>query len=98
MKSVEMEEEKPREVVHVRARRGQATDSHSLAERVITNLQIIFTKHSCFSKQQKQIVFGSNHGLGTNESIFHEFQVRRGKINDRLRCLQDIVPGCYKVN
>lgn len=33
-KSVEKEDEKPREVVHVRARRGQATDSHSLAERV----------------------------------------------------------------
>ena len=28
------EVEKPGEVVHVRARRGQATDSHSLAERV----------------------------------------------------------------
>ncbi|XP_024020293.1 transcription factor BEE 1 isoform X1 [Morus notabilis] len=49
------DQEKPKEVVHVRARRGQATDSHSLAERV-----------------------------------------RRGKINERLRCLQDIVPGCYK--
>ncbi|KAJ8773071.1 hypothetical protein K2173_028248 [Erythroxylum novogranatense] len=49
------DEEKPKEVVHVRARRGQATDSHSLAERV-----------------------------------------RRGKINERLRCLQDIVPGCRK--
>ncbi|KVH90431.1 transcription factor bHLH75-like [Cynara cardunculus var. scolymus] len=47
--------EVPKEVVHVRARRGQATDSHSIAERV-----------------------------------------RRGKINERLRCLQDIVPGCYK--
>ncbi|KAL2934090.1 Transcription factor BEE 3 [Bienertia sinuspersici] len=44
-----------KQVVHVRARRGQATDSHSIAERV-----------------------------------------RRGKINERLRCLQDIVPGCYK--
>ncbi|XP_057532489.1 transcription factor BEE 3-like isoform X2 [Amaranthus tricolor] len=44
-----------KEVVHVRAQRGQATDSHSIAERV-----------------------------------------RRGKINERLRCLQDIVPGCYK--
>ncbi|MBA0639393.1 hypothetical protein Goklo_022431 [Gossypium klotzschianum] len=54
-KSNEKEMEKPKEVVHVRARRGQATDSHSLAERV-----------------------------------------RRGKINERLRCLQDIVPGCYK--
>ncbi|KAK6921188.1 Myc-type, basic helix-loop-helix (bHLH) domain [Dillenia turbinata] len=55
LKSNAKEEEKPKEVVHVRARRGQATDSHSLAERV-----------------------------------------RRGKINERLRCLQDIVPGCYK--
>ncbi|CAA0805831.1 Transcription factor BEE 3 [Striga hermonthica] len=54
-KVVKNEDEKPREVVHVRAKRGQATDSHSLAERV-----------------------------------------RRRKINDRLQCLQDIVPGCYK--
>ncbi|XP_008807118.2 transcription factor bHLH75-like [Phoenix dactylifera] len=49
------EVEKPKEVVHVRARRGQATDSHSLAERV-----------------------------------------RRERINERMRCLQDLVPGCYK--
>ncbi|KAK6134115.1 hypothetical protein DH2020_032140 [Rehmannia glutinosa] len=28
--------EKPREVVHVRAKRGQATDSHSLAERFLS--------------------------------------------------------------
>ncbi|KAG2292494.1 hypothetical protein Bca4012_006636 [Brassica carinata] len=47
--------EKPRDVVHVRAKRGQATDSHSLAERV-----------------------------------------RREKINERLKSLQDLVPGCYK--
>ncbi|CAN8234973.1 unnamed protein product [Cochlearia groenlandica] len=52
---INIDEEKEREVVHVRAKRGQATDSHSLAERV-----------------------------------------RRGKINERLKCLQDIVPGCYK--
>ncbi|GAB4839554.1 hypothetical protein Ancab_029079 [Ancistrocladus abbreviatus] len=51
----EREEEKGKEVVHVRAKRGQATDSHSIAERI-----------------------------------------RREKINERLRCLQDIVPGCYK--
>ncbi|KAE9588225.1 hypothetical protein Lal_00003163 [Lupinus albus] len=55
VKSNVTEEEKPKEVVHVRARRGQATDSHSIAERV-----------------------------------------RRGKINEKLRCLQNIVPGCYK--
>ncbi|KAL3529272.1 hypothetical protein ACH5RR_008594 [Cinchona calisaya] len=55
VRSNEKEDDKPKEVVHVRAKRGQATDSHSLAERV-----------------------------------------RRGKINERLRCLQDIVPGCHK--
>ncbi|KAJ7975135.1 Transcription factor [Quillaja saponaria] len=55
VKSNKIEEDKGKEVVHVRARRGQATDSHSLAERV-----------------------------------------RRGKINEKLKCLQNIVPGCYK--
>lgn len=30
-------EEAPRGYVHVRARRGEATDSHSLAERVINH-------------------------------------------------------------
>ncbi|KAL8124128.1 transcription factor BEE 3-like [Apium graveolens] len=54
-KNSDKEEEKPKGVVHVRARRGQATDSHSLAERV-----------------------------------------RRGKINQKIKCLQDIVPGCHK--
>lgn len=29
------QDEKQKEVIHVRARRGQATDGHSLAERVI---------------------------------------------------------------
>ncbi|KAH7283903.1 hypothetical protein KP509_34G030200 [Ceratopteris richardii] len=43
------------DVVHVRARRGQATDSHSLAERV-----------------------------------------RREKISQRMKVLQEIVPGCQK--
>ncbi|KAG8639114.1 transcription factor bHLH75 [Manihot esculenta] len=51
----EKELQKPTDVVHVRAKRGQATDSHSLAERV-----------------------------------------RREKINEKLRHLQDLVPGCYK--
>ncbi|KAK4260832.1 hypothetical protein QN277_003897 [Acacia crassicarpa] len=48
-------EDKQKEVIQVRAKRGQATDSHSLAERV-----------------------------------------RRERINEKLRCLQDMVPGCYK--
>ncbi|KAG6767921.1 hypothetical protein POTOM_026812 [Populus tomentosa] len=42
--------------IHVRARRGQATDSHSLAERA-----------------------------------------RREKISKKMKCLQDLVPGCNKI-
>ncbi|KAL4652106.1 hypothetical protein ACB092_01G209200 [Castanea dentata] len=54
-RSSEKEREKQGEVVHVRAKRGQATDTHSLAERV-----------------------------------------RRQKISYKLRCLQELVPGCHK--
>ncbi|KAL3844822.1 hypothetical protein ACJIZ3_002225 [Penstemon smallii] len=49
------EVQKP-DYIHVRARRGQATDSHSLAERA-----------------------------------------RREKISKKMKCLQDLVPGCNKV-
>ncbi|KAL2904227.1 hypothetical protein RDABS01_002937 [Bienertia sinuspersici] len=48
--------EPPKDYIHVRARRGQATDSHSLAERA-----------------------------------------RREKISERMRILQELVPGCNKV-
>ncbi|KAM3353617.1 hypothetical protein ACQJBY_024649 [Aegilops geniculata] len=48
--------EPPKDFIHVRARRGEATDSHSLAERV-----------------------------------------RREKISQRMKLLQDLVPGCNKV-
>ncbi|XP_057985110.1 transcription factor bHLH62 isoform X2 [Hevea brasiliensis] len=48
--------EPPKDYIHVRARRGQATDSHSLAERV-----------------------------------------RREKISERMKLLQDLVPSCSKV-
>ncbi|WOL03856.1 transcription factor bHLH63 [Canna indica] len=52
------EKSKPPEAdyIHVRARRGQATDSHSLAERM-----------------------------------------RREKISERMKYLQDLVPGCNKI-
>lgn len=49
------EVQKP-DYIHVRARRGQATDSHSLAERV-----------------------------------------RREKISERMKYLQELVPGCNKI-
>ncbi|XP_076884862.1 transcription factor bHLH62-like [Bidens hawaiensis] len=55
-KSKEKSTEPPKDYIHVRARRGQATDSHSLAERV-----------------------------------------RREKISERMKFLQDLVPGCNKV-
>ncbi|PUZ71396.1 hypothetical protein GQ55_2G309700 [Panicum hallii var. hallii] len=55
-KSAKPPVEPPKDYVHVRARRGQATDSHSLAERV-----------------------------------------RREKISQRMKFLQDLVPGCNKV-
>lgn len=48
--------EPPKDYIHVRARRGQATDSHSLAERV-----------------------------------------RREKISERMKLLQNLVPNCDKV-
>ncbi|XP_033141308.1 transcription factor BEE 3 isoform X1 [Brassica rapa] len=86
------EEEKERVVVHVRAKRGQATDSHSLAERVkIDNLIKYIYEFNMLLMLNCMI----------NEKYeykdFHvEFQVRRGKINERLKCLKDIVPGCYK--
>ncbi|CAN6381198.1 unnamed protein product [Urochloa humidicola] len=55
-KGKEVVAEPPKDYIHVRARRGQATDSHSLAERV-----------------------------------------RREKISERMKLLQDLVPGCSKV-
>lgn len=50
------DEQPKQDYIHVRARRGQATDSHSLAERA-----------------------------------------RREKISERMKILQDLVPGCNKV-
>ncbi|XP_021908623.1 transcription factor BHLH089 isoform X2 [Carica papaya] len=58
-KPVEQNSQPPepqKDYIHVRARRGQATDSHSLAERA-----------------------------------------RREKISERMKILQDLVPGCNKV-
>ncbi|XP_042410866.1 transcription factor bHLH76-like isoform X2 [Zingiber officinale] len=55
-KQAEAEAEAKEDYIHVRARRGQATNSHSLAERV-----------------------------------------RREKISQRMKFLQELVPGCSKV-
>lgn len=79
-------EEAPKEnYIHVRARRGQATNSHSLAERVLTHSNVSdLKKHFSFYKHLK-----SNGVLGS--------QVRREKISERMRLLQELVPGCNKV-
>ncbi|XP_065847785.1 transcription factor bHLH79-like isoform X2 [Euphorbia lathyris] len=54
--SSKLSEPPKQDYIHVRARRGQATDSHSLAERA-----------------------------------------RREKISEKMKVLQDLVPGCNKV-
>ena len=57
--------EKPREVVHVRARRGQATDSHSVAERVRNfdlkniNLDLFFSFTNVFMEIQTLLLFSN---------------------------------------
>ncbi|CAI9775324.1 unnamed protein product [Fraxinus pennsylvanica] len=55
-KPAKLVEPPKQDYIHVRARRGQATDSHSLAERA-----------------------------------------RRERISERMKILQDLVPGCNKV-
>lgn len=86
-------EESKQDYIHVRARRGQATDSHSLAERVSRALPFFF---SCF-----QVLFSSRNCclfriLFLNWKRFL-WQARREKISERMKLLQDLVPGCKKV-
>ncbi|MBA0590117.1 hypothetical protein Gorai_018836, partial [Gossypium raimondii] len=78
----------PKDYIHVRARRGQATDSHSLAERVRIIIQIIL-----FS----MIYWGCVLALTLAINMCHFGQVRREKISERMKLLQNLVPGCNKV-
>ncbi|KAK1416413.1 hypothetical protein QVD17_32204 [Tagetes erecta] len=53
-------------------------------------------KASDSSNAPKEVVHvRAKRGQATDSHSIAE-RVRRGKINERLRCLQDIVPGCYK--
>ena len=80
--------EAPKEnFIHVRARRGQATNSHSLAERVPSLSQNI-----CYDKVRKSLFFF----VCLMIQLFC-LQVRREKISERMRLLQELVPGCNKV-
>uniref|UniRef100_A0A804QD37 BHLH domain-containing protein n=1 Tax=Zea mays TaxID=4577 RepID=A0A804QD37_MAIZE len=47
--SKKVDEEEPKGYIHVRARRGQATDNHSLAERVLCTIACVFSPPSCLS-------------------------------------------------
>lgn len=69
--------------IHVRAKRGQATNSHSLAERVsFLNLQNVTKIHVLNVLIDLEILL---------------LQVRRERISERMRLLQELVPGCNKV-
>lgn len=100
-KSNEKQPEKAEEVIHVRARRGQATDSHSLAERV--GLYTFAEKYKSISsffffglRTNGNVLEIMKRSLNSNMTKFF-YQVRREKINEKMRCLQDLVPGCHKV-
>lgn len=92
------EEEPPAGYIHVRARRGQATDSHSLAERVLKCffffLFLFFYLHG-FHTMFTCII---SKVLISYLDFLNGFQVRRLKINERMKLLQGLVPGCDKVN
>ena len=70
--------------IHVRARRGQATDRHSLAERVKKMFRPIFLCYK--SKDNSRVLIGC-----------FLWQARREKISKKMKYLQDLVPGCNKV-
>ena len=75
-----------KDYIHVRARRGQATDSHSLAERVLNTLHLFssFFVCRCFSSNLTML-------------MFDYYQARREKISERMTMLQDLVPGCNRI-
>lgn len=105
---VKVGDEPPTGYIHVRARRGQATDSHSLAERVLKKIQSLsFTGNIwppiisvCPFYPQKNMKFHltyPNFQLCLMIVTFFLFQVRREKISERMKMLQRLVPGCDKV-
>lgn len=91
--------EPPKDYIHVRARRGQATDSHSLAERVSILLQNsnFFTILSLLTTYYIILSFNFCQSLMGCCLVIIWFQVRREKISERMKILQKLVPGCDKV-
>jgi hypothetical protein len=45
----------------------------------------------------ESIIITMQHPVTTAMGVLHDLQVRREKINDRMKYLQDLVPGCSKV-
>ena len=85
------EVQKP-DYIHVRARRGQATDSHSLAERVRKNLWYFLYLGII------AVIQNFSSSVCVIYVIYECFmQVRREKISERMKYLQDLVPGCNKI-
>ncbi|KAG6500321.1 hypothetical protein ZIOFF_040164 [Zingiber officinale] len=81
--SYKNEEHPKADYIHVRARRGQATDSHSLAERVRE-----LNSNSAPGALQFSCAFSSSLNF---------YQVRRERISQRMKYLQELVPGCSKI-
>lgn len=88
--------EAPKDYIHVRARRGQATDSHSLAERVCLN-SMLCSVDLCFFFFCFGIWFWIKVFVAKSCLSSLPGQVRREKISERMKFLQDLVPGCNKV-
>lgn len=116
--SVKPAEPSKQDYIHVRARRGQATDSHSLAERVIFLMVVlIYTLNfgylctvwaQILLQTGKKSLPGIKLKLILLRMLYWEFvniysinysdmQARREKISERMKILQDLVPGCNKV-
>ncbi|KAK4484233.1 hypothetical protein RD792_011457 [Penstemon davidsonii] len=75
--------EKPREVVHVRAKRGQATDSHSLAERTMGMAVMLDVIINYVRSLQNQIDFLSMKLSAA--SLFYDFNSSEAEAMEKLQ-------------
>lgn len=72
----------------IRAKRGCATHPRSIAERVISTMPCYM---NTFWKLEKVLIL-------ENKILLSPCQVRRTKISERMRKLQDLVPNMDKVH
>ncbi|KAF1875083.1 hypothetical protein Lal_00007699 [Lupinus albus] len=85
--------------IHVRARRGQATDSHSLAERDNESVDTTSFIMEIYKAIWNYWIFCNEFMTKFCNGILVDpiGQARREKISERMKILQDLVPGCNKV-